>query len=574
LGDKPKKNRLLLLIAHKENRRLLTEFLSAQYEVVIPENPAAISTEAFDLGIVDGVALEKYSVQISYRKQSETVFLPFLLLCSRGDTSLAIQHLWKNIDEITATPVAKIELLARTKILLRAREQSKALDVQSKMRFLFEMSGILGRSLNYHHNLKGVANLAVPEVADCCLIHLAVQNGDLRPIAITHQSAHKAAAAWELEEKYANDGKSMWVPYEVFESGSTRFIEDVESWAKTAVRPDDLKPFEVLRLRSVLCAPLIIRGKAIGTVLLGVGSSGRKYWPKDVELLKTVADRIAVMIDNAHLYFEAKQALERQEKAIDDLKRVNSYLEQFCSIASHDLQEPLRAVSSYLGLLQKQYKGKLGSDADEFISFAVRGARRMSELIQGLLAFSRLEKLNRGVTDLDEVFEESLSNLEVTLKNSGAEVTKGSLPTLNVDRVQMTQLLQNLVGNAVKFCDEDVPEVRVEARRKGNEWHFSVKDNGIGVEPLIAERIFMIFQRGNSPDKYPGTGIGLSVCKRIVEQHGGKIWVESQPGKGSTFWFTLPAGEGALSSTSDPSAFGSENTPNQERFFAGGEKTI
>jgi PAS domain S-box-containing protein len=240
---------------------------------------------------------------------------------------------------------------------------------------------------------------------------------------------------------------------------------------------------------------------------------------------------------------ERKQAEEALEKKTEELARSNRDLEQFAYIASHDLQEPLRMVTSYVQLLARRYKGKLGSDADDFINFAVDGVVRMWKLINDLLTYSRVGM--RGIelkpTDCEAVLNHSLDNLKVAIEENGTLVTHDPLPTVMADNLQLGQLFQNMIGNAIKFRGKEPPRVHISASRNGNGWTISVRDNGIGIAPEHTERIFVIFQRLHSREKYAGTGIGLAICQKIVERHGGRIWVESEVGKGSTFYFTLPS---------------------------------
>ncbi len=235
----------------------------------------------------------------------------------------------------------------------------------------------------------------------------------------------------------------------------------------------------------------------------------------------------------------AEDLINRQSQ---ELARSNEELEKFAYVASHDLQEPLRTIGSFTQLLARKYKGKLDSDADEFISFIVDGASRMQGLINDLLAYSRVGLKGKEFepTDFEVLLEHVLANLKTAIDGSGAVITHDPLPSLYADPTQMEQLFQNLISNAIKFRGEEQPRVRVSAGKKKHEWVFSFRDNGIGIEQDYFDRIFIIFQRLHGKSEYSGTGIGLAVCKKIVERHGGRIWVESEKGKGSTFYFTIP----------------------------------
>jgi len=245
---------------------------------------------------------------------------------------------------------------------------------------------------------------------------------------------------------------------------------------------------------------------------------------------------------------ERKRAEEALKEKTEELARSNKDLEQFAYVASHDLQEPLRMVTNYLQLLARRYQGKLDSDADEFIGFAVDGATHMWKLINDLLTYSRVGMRGKELepTDCETVLNQSLNNLEMAIEEKGAIVTHDPLPTVIADNPQLELLFQNLIGNAIKFQGNEPPRIHVSASRNGSGWIFSVRDNGIGIAPEYAERIFIIFQRLHSRKEFPGTGIGLAICKKIVERHGGHIWVESEFGKGATFYFTLPASKGKL----------------------------
>ncbi|MGB9978408.1 PAS domain S-box protein [Methanobacterium sp.] len=239
---------------------------------------------------------------------------------------------------------------------------------------------------------------------------------------------------------------------------------------------------------------------------------------------------------------ERKKAEKMLKLKLEELARSNAELEQFAYVSSHDLQEPLRMIGSYLQLLQRRYHGELDDKADKYIDFAVDGASRMQNLINDLLEFSRVTTRAREFesTDCEFILNQALFNLEISIKESEAVISNDHLPTLMADSTQLTQVFQNLISNAIKFRSEKTPEINISAREKGDEWIFSIADNGIGIDPKHSERIFEVFKRLHKRREYPGTGIGLSICKKIVERHGGHIWVESEIDKGSVFYFTLP----------------------------------
>ncbi|WP_019500027.1 PAS domain-containing protein [Pseudanabaena sp. PCC 6802] len=239
---------------------------------------------------------------------------------------------------------------------------------------------------------------------------------------------------------------------------------------------------------------------------------------------------------------DRKQAEEELRHQSAELMRSNAELEQFAYVASHDLQEPLRMVVSYLQLLERRYKDKLDASADEFIAYAVDGASRMQTLINDLLEYSRVNTRAQPFVPIDcaQVLERALTNLKMAIAESSAVITCDPLPKVMADPTQLAQLFQNLIGNAIKFRGELAPQIHIGAKRNSDRWVFSISDNGIGIEPQYGDRIFAVFQRLHNRVKYKGTGIGLAICKKIVERHGGSIWVESALDRGSTFYFTIP----------------------------------
>jgi light-regulated signal transduction histidine kinase (bacteriophytochrome) len=253
-------------------------------------------------------------------------------------------------------------------------------------------------------------------------------------------------------------------------------------------------------------------------------------------------DHLARLPEAVRRAMYEKRLREERNQSLEELARSNRDLEQFAYVASHDLQEPLRMIATYTQLLAERYRGKLDENADKYIHYAVDGALRMQSLIQDLLMFSRLGRpgTNLQETDCGAIVATAMKNLEVAIQESGARIIYNNLPTVIADGSQLLQVFQNLIGNAVKFRGSEPAVIRVSAERTMKEWVFSVADNGIGIAPEHAEAVFVIFRRLHTRAEYPGSGIGLAICKKIIEQHGGRIWVESRLGEGSTFQFTLP----------------------------------
>lgn len=300
-----------------------------------------------------------------------------------------------------------------------------------------------------------------------------------------------------------------------------------------------------LPVRSHLTAPVRSRtGEAIGGLFFGHSEPGA-FNEESAAIAKGIAAQAAIALDNARLFDETRRAAEALRRSNETLKRLNDDLNQFAFSASHDLREPLRIVSIYTQLLERKLEDKLDAETREYMDHVLKATARLEALIRDLLAYTQAANAPAPAEAIDagEALDRALFNLETALKKAGANVSVSRLPRVKIAPVHLTQLLQNLIGNAVKYRGAAPPEIRVGARRREDGWEFFVADNGIGIEPEYKEQIFGVFKRLHLQDEYSGTGIGLAICQRIVQRAGGRIWVESEPGKGSTFYFTLPAGE-------------------------------
>ncbi len=337
-------------------------------------------------------------------------------------------------------------------------------------------------------------------------------------------------AAFVDETRRSTIERDVGVAGRVWRTGHPEWVADVSS------EPDCPRCQAAARAgcRSGFYIPV-----RLGQEMLGLMEffSAEQHEPDGVllEMLSSVGPQIG-------LFVERSRAEDQLRRTTANLERSNMDLEQFAYVASHDLLEPLRAVTSYLQLIKDRYGPHLDAPGTQFIGYAIEGADRMRALINDLLAYSRVDSRGRALepVDSEQALTAALSNLKVAIEETHATVTNGALPPIKADLVQLTQLFQNLIANGLKFHGPDPPHIEVGATRRDAEWIFHVRDNGIGIDPKHFDRIFVIFQRLHTRREYAGTGIGLAICKKIVERHGGRIWVESTPGKGSTFLFTMP----------------------------------
>ncbi len=343
--------------------------------------------------------------------------------------------------------------------------------------------------------------------------------------------------------KFKGSGSAVEV---AFRTGEPIIAADIASDPR-------IKGKEQLRVGFHSCAflPLKVHGATRGIVHLAARQVGYFTADKAAGLL-AIAHQMGIAIENLEMFDaarSAKESLESTNRKLDqqtqDLLRSNAELEQFAYVASHDLQEPLRMVTGYTQLLVKRHRAQLNGNALEYCDFIVDGAKRMQGLIADLLTYSRVGTKGQPFAPVpaEEVVKRTLQTLAVAIEESAAQVSCDTLPTVVGDEGQLGQLMQNLIANGIKYRNGQAPEIHIGCVRQNDDWLFSVRDNGIGIDPQYAERIFILFQRLHTREEYDGTGIGLAICKKIVERHGGRIWVESEVGKGSEFFFTLPGME-------------------------------
>jgi PAS domain S-box-containing protein len=464
-------------------------------------------------------------------------------------------HVWVNIVSDGVTALAYFSALAALTYTTRMRLYSRFNLVSIAIGVFILVSGIT--------HVVSIWNIRhASDLLDSSLRAAAALASVFAAIAVLRLSSSgfgRHVAQTELTRADANEAKLQSffdsAPQAILVLGPNGVLQMVNSFAEEmfGYKREELigQPLETLvpeRFRTAhvshradFFANPRQRTMGAGLELVGRRKDGSEF-PLEVGLsfVDTVQGRLAMgMVTDIT---ERRRTTDELAQANSKLRRANAELEQFAYVASHDLQEPLRMVTSFLQLLARRYSGKLDVEADEFIRYAVDGATRMKALISALLDYSRWGTREARVrsNDSKEAFHAAIHNLQTAIEESGATVTSGDLPIIAADAVQLTQLFQNLVSNAIKFRGDSLPQVHVAAQKTEGVWVFSVRDNGIGIDAQYRDRVFQMFQRLHSADSYPGTGIGLAVCKRIVEHHGGRIWVESEPGHGTTFYFSIP----------------------------------
>jgi signal transduction histidine kinase len=481
--------------------------------------------------------------------------------------------------------IAEGTLLSWIIMALRKSQQhtevtyQEALESQRRLSFLSEASLLLSASLDYETTLKNVANLTVPQLADWCVVDMVDDHeGEADRLVVVHADPEKLAMAEELQRRYPPDPHAAQGVTEVLRTGRTEYVPHIPDSVLTsgAVDEDHLRMLRELHLQSYIIAPLITRGRILGAITLVLSKPGAMYNQDDVAMVEELARRAAIAVDNARLFYEGQQLnvqLEQRvqertielESALRDLRVFsaklevsNRELEEFASVASHDLQEPLRKVQAFGDRLRIKAGPSLSDEGRDYLERMQKAAGRMQTLINDLLTFSRVTSKGQPFVpvELAAVAHEVVSDLEARIEQTQGQVEIGDLPVIDADPLQMRQLFQNLIGNALKFHRKDVPpRIRISstiinqrdeaAAVDAPHCQIMVTDNGIGFDEKYLDRIFNVFQRLHARNEYEGTGVGLAVCRRIVERHHGTITAKSSPGQGSTFIITLPVQQAA-----------------------------
>jgi signal transduction histidine kinase len=451
------------------------------------------------------------------------------------------------LGNLAAAAIGTADLYERQQDL-RAQAERLA----SRAAFLAEAGAVLSSSLEYQATLANVAELLVPFFADWCAVNVVDEARAVRRLALKHRDPEKENVALELQRVFP--AKNNVAVRLALRTRKPVFMAEVTNslLARHISSAGELAVLQSLDLKSLICVPLVARGRTLGALVLATSDSSRSYTHEDVDFAQELTGRIALAVDNARLFAEvtserelAQQTNQTLKETNDALIRANEDLEQFAYSASHDLQEPLRTVAVYSQLLQRHLGATVDQEAETFLQYTIAGAKRMEALMKDLLSYVQA---TRGVDEKPRsisagaVLTQTLSNLQASIDESGAIITFGELPAVTVEAVHLEQLFQNLIGNAIKYRNQEPPRIEIRAWRQGARYVFCVKDNGIGIDPKYKKQVFGIFKRLHSSSAYSGTGIGLAICQKIVDRYRGRIWVDSEPGQGSAFYFTLPAG--------------------------------
>lgn len=430
-------------------------------------------------------------------------------------------------------------------VIERRKAELFEANVKEQYRFFAEASQELSSSLDYEQTLHHVARLAVPAFADYCIVDL-LDGGRIHSVAHVHSDPLKDGLLVEKRGRFPLRIEQHHPVAEVLRTGKAVLSLKTRDETLVAAAQNDEHLALLRRLggHSSIVVPLKARNNIIGTITFATGhaESGRTYDESDLLWANEIAQRAALALDNARLYREAHEARQAAERSRAALAQINEELQQFTFATSHDLREPLRTINIYAQMLQRRSAGKLDDKSDECLNFVLAGASQMDRLINALLDYSKAGEVTSEPlveVEMEAVLISTLTVLQQTIGEAGAMVTHDPLPRVVGSQLHIGQLLQNLISNAVKYRRSEPPRIHFSARRGEEGWLLAVSDNGQGIPPDQFSNIFTVFARLHGHE-YPGAGIGLATCRKIVERYGGRIWVESEVGKGSTFFFTLP----------------------------------
>ena len=414
---------------------------------------------------------------------------------------------------------------------------------EQRASFLAEAGQILSSSLDFDQTLATIVDLAVPRFADVAAVEVLDASGESRRVALKHCNPDKLEFVKDFRQRFpplADD-----IARVALATGKSVFIEHIpdELLVERARSPEHLDALRYFGVKSLMMAPLIATGRTFGLMSFVSAESGRRYSQADLAFAEELARRAATAMDNARLFTESREAQDALRRTNSELSRANEDLNQFAYSVSHDLQEPLRMLVIYSQLLDRKHNNLLDGQSREYLGFIVEGARRMEMLLSDLLAYMQVVNVPPQIVkpvDANKVLQRVLNNLAVSISESGATLDISEFPSLSVQEFHLVQLFQNLISNAIKYRGERLPHIQLSCNREGKHWKICVQDNGIGIGPEYLDQVFKVFKRLHDKNKYPGTGIGLAICQKIVERYGGKIWMESIEGSGSTICITLP----------------------------------
>jgi PAS domain S-box-containing protein len=442
------------------------------------------------------------------------------------------------LGNLASAAITNTELYARQNELRRIAESDRI-----KAQFIAKAGEILSSSLDLGATLASLVHVAVPTIGDWAAIDTLDEAGLLRRVATKHIDPAKMELALEYHRRFPP--KQNDIGYTVVRTGESMLIPELTSdlLEERVQEPERLRILLDLGLRSLMLVPLTAKGRNFGLLTLVMAESGRSYDQSDLAFAEDLARRAATAMDHARLFSESAHAQEALRRSNAELRRANEDLNQFAYSASHDLKEPLRILAVYSQLLEQRYTELLDEQGRQYLSFIIDAAKRMETLLRDLLEFMEamsIEPAALAPVNTEAVLRSAMQNLAPDIEATGARIAFDSLPDLRMQETHLLQVFQNLLGNAIKYRSDAQPSIAISAEDNSAEWTISVKDNGIGIPEAYRTHVFGLFKRLHGRSSYPGTGIGLAICQRILERYGGKIWVQGEPNEGSEFLFTIP----------------------------------